>query len=225
METLDTASTASQINLMAMAKHGDLNALAALMNRSLRTKGIFTELSLAGNCLTVIAMFSQAAPHKPSLVEMLKRGLNNMQPKGVKRVMVRAVSIEDESLAWQSAFLVLPINAANNPARSSLNSIAEKIPGLPQMKPQTEASEDPMLPMVKPKASTKSMTSQALWGYALICIGIVMMLTGLGQDITPTAGEGDGSYSPGALANKAIHAQAGGAMMISGAILITGKRS
>lgn len=225
METLDTASTASQINLMAMAKHGDLNALAALMNRSLRTKGIFTELSLAGNCLTVIAMFSQAAPHKPSLVDMLKRGLNNIQPKGVKRVMVRAVSIEDESLAWQSAFLVLPVNATAPNARSPLDSIAEKIPGLPQIKATTEVSEDPMLPVAKPKAAKNAMTSQSLWGYALVCIGIVMMLTGLGQDTTPQVEGGDGSYNAGALANKAIHAQAGGAMMISGAILITGRRS
>ncbi len=226
---MDTADTASQINLMEMAKHGDLNALAALMNRSLKVHGIFAELNLAKGCLVVSAMFEQTAPNKMSLVDMLKRGLANIHPKGVQRVMVQAMSIRDRSISWQAAFL-MP-SKAETPSNSALSSIAAKIPGLAQAGGNTVIQTRPVhtstlvnAPEIK-APSFRGIRKQAVGGYLLLALGVIMMFTGLGQEIQGTSDENGPIYNAVALANKAIHSEAGGAMMISGAILIaTGNR-
>jgi len=244
---MDTATTASQINLMEMAKQGDMNALAALMNRSLKVHGIFAELSLTKGCLVVSAMFDQTAPNKTSLVEMLKRGVGNVRPKGVQRVMVQAMSIHDRSVAWQSAF-ILP--KAETAASSPLASIAAKVGGLarggeergtpgeanaapntspisnsgPETKaqPNVSAQLTARAEQAEPAlASPKALQRQAIAGYVIMAIGLIMMLTGLGQNIqaAPQNEAASETYSTEALFNKAIHAQAGGAMMIAGAVL------
>lgn len=229
---MDRADTASQINLMEMAKHGDLNALAALMNRSLRVHSIFAELNLANGCLVVSAMFEQTAPNKASLVDMLKRGLTNIQPKGVQRVMVQAMSIRDRSIAWQGAFVLSA--KVEEPSSSALSSIAAKIPGLSpagggatviQTLPAQTSTLD-HAPEAKAPVF-KGIRKQAIGGYLLLALGGIMMITGLGQ-ATQSASDGGGPvYNAAALANKAIHSEAGGAMMISGAILIatSGRRA
>jgi len=246
---MDTATTASQINLMEMAKQGDMNALAALMNRSLKVHGIFAELSLTKGCLVVSAMFDQTAPNKTSLVEMLKRGVGNVRPKGVQRVMVQAMSIHDRSVAWQSAFILPKAETATS---SSLASIAARVGSLarggeereapaavraeavsqassiansgpatkaqPNVSAQLTARAEQAEPAL---ASPKTLQRQAIAGYVIMAIGLIMMLTGLGQSIqaAPQNEATSDSYSTEALFNKAIHAQAGGAMMIAGAVL------
>lgn len=229
---MDTANTASQINLMEMAKQGDVNALAALMNRSLRVHGIFAELNLAQGCLVVSAMYEQTPPNKASLVDMLKRGLANLHPKGVQRVMIQAMSIRDRSISWQAAF-ILPTTKVEQPSSSALSSIAAKIPGLAQAGANTVIQTMPQKTAVleaAPEAKAppfEGFRKQAIGGYILLALGVIMMFTGLGQT-TQTVSEDSGLiYDAAALANKAIHSEAGGAMMIAGAILIAtgGRRS
>lgn len=227
---MDRADTASQINLMEMAKHGDLNALAALMNRSLRVHGIFAELNLTNGCLVVSAMFEQTPPNKTSLVDMLKRGLTNIQPKGVQRVMVQAMSIRDRSVSWQTAF-ILPAKV-EPPTNSALSAITAKIPGL---SPEDSTSVQPLPVEEKelnavPQATVsrgRGIQKQAIGGYLLLFVGGIMMVTGLGQTTQSVSAESGSNYDAAALANKAIHSEAGGAMMISGAILVatSSKRS
>lgn len=222
---MDTANTASQINLMEMAKRGDLNALAALMNRSLRVHNIFAELNLAKGCLVVSAMFEQSAPNKASLVEMLKRGLSNIHPKGVQRVMVQAMSIRDRSIAWQSAFLLS--SKTETTASAALSSIAAKIPGLSQSSETTVLQTQSVAPhpveTSSPEAKApvaRGIQKQAIGGYLLLVLGIIMMLTGLGQKTQIASNDSGPTYNAAAIANKAIHSEAGGAMMIAGSILV-----
>ncbi len=228
---MDTANTASQINLMEMAKQGDLNALAALMNRSLRVHSIFAELNLTQGCLVVSAMFEQSAPNKTSLVDMLKRGLTNIYPKGVQRVMIQAMSIHDRAVVWQSAF-VMPAKTEVS-SGSALNAIAAKIPGLGQgvaTATQPQITTQDLISATSPEVksiSFKGIQKQAIGGYLLLIVGLIMMFTGLGQQTQSASNDNGSVHNASALANKAIHSEAGGALMISGAILIAtrGKHS
>ena len=94
------------------------------------------------------------------------------------------------------------------------------LPGEPQTTTQAQS---------KASAFPVSLPKQAILGYSLLVVGVIMMFTGLGQDsqIASADENSRGTLRAEALANKAIHAQAGGAMMIAGAVLVgaAGQRS
>jgi hypothetical protein len=66
--------TAQQLNLMDLARQGDGNAIATLMNRSLQAQGILAKVALKAGTLKVL-LESTTIPDKQVLIPQVQRGI------------------------------------------------------------------------------------------------------------------------------------------------------
>lgn len=96
-------STATQPNLLELAKQGNAQAIATLMNRQLQPKGITVKVSLSGDCLMVVAE-SIEPPEQLFLVDFIRKGMTNLKIEAIKRVVVRGQATGKTALAWREAF-------------------------------------------------------------------------------------------------------------------------
>jgi len=78
----------SQTELLLLARQGNVEAIATLMNRKLQTAGIAVEVSLDGNCLILNLLGADRAPDRPALMTFVRKGMNilKVEPVGVVRV-------------------------------------------------------------------------------------------------------------------------------------------
>jgi|GEM_PF-1633402 len=79
--------TASQPNLLELAKQGDVRAIAALMNRQLQPKGITAKVVLKDACLQVMLEAPQA-PDQQAMVAFIQQGMVSLEVKSIKNVKV-----------------------------------------------------------------------------------------------------------------------------------------
>ncbi|XGV88142.1 MAG: hypothetical protein ACAF42_03850 [Limnothrix sp. BL-A-16] len=78
----------SQTELLLLARQGNVEAIATLMNRKLQAAGIAVEVSLDGNCLILNLLGADRAPDRPALMTFVRKGMNilKVEPVGVVRV-------------------------------------------------------------------------------------------------------------------------------------------
>ena len=95
--------TTNQPNLLELAKQGNANAIATLMNRQLQPKGITVKVSLSGDCLMVVAE-SIEPPEQRFLVDFIRKGMTNLKIEAIKRVVVRGQATGNTGSAWREAF-------------------------------------------------------------------------------------------------------------------------
>lgn len=89
--------------LSKLAKQGNPKAIAALINRSLKPKGITAKAYLQKNeCLQIILESSQVPPR--SLVKVLRKGLVSLEIKSIKRVKIYGKKLAQESPDWHEEF-------------------------------------------------------------------------------------------------------------------------
>jgi hypothetical protein len=96
-------STTTQPNLLELAKQGNAQAIATLMNRQLQPKGITVKVSLSGDCLMVVAE-SIEPPEQLFLVDFIRKGMTNLKIEAIKRVVVRGQATGKTASAWREAF-------------------------------------------------------------------------------------------------------------------------
>jgi hypothetical protein len=96
-------STTTQPNLLELAKQGNAQAIATLMNRQLQPKGITVKVSLSGDCLMVVAE-SIEPPEQLFLVNFIRKGMTNLKIEAIKRVVVRGQATGNTARAWREAF-------------------------------------------------------------------------------------------------------------------------
>lgn len=89
----------SQQNLLELAKQGNPNAIAALMNRNLRSKGITAKVSRKDDCLRVILESSDVL-NQGSLVEFVRNGVLNLKIAGINTLEIFARQIGNEVPVW-----------------------------------------------------------------------------------------------------------------------------
>ncbi len=111
----------TQANILDFAKQGNPHAIKTLMNRSLKPKGINVRVSCKDQCLTVIAEASEP-PDQSFMVNFVRKGLANLNPQSVKRVVVQGRSTGSASPAWRAGFELNAEVAAAKPRRSEPNS-------------------------------------------------------------------------------------------------------
>jgi len=85
---------------MDMAKQGDPNAIAALINRSLASKGIHAKAELEAECLKISLQATQV-PNQKAVVTIIHRGMIVLQVKQIKRVKILTYRSDNNYLAWQ----------------------------------------------------------------------------------------------------------------------------
>ena len=120
-------STTTQPNLLELAKQGNAQAIAALMNRQLQPKGITVKVSLSGDCLMVVAE-SIEPPEQLFLVNFIRKGMTNLKIEAIKRVVVRGQATGNTARAWREAFDIHSDNFKKTIQTSSYTSSQAPIP-------------------------------------------------------------------------------------------------
>ena len=78
----------TQLSVMELAKQGDPNAIAALINRSLTSKGIHASAELESpQCLKISLQASQV-PSQKAIVTIIHRGMMVLQIEQLKSVKI-----------------------------------------------------------------------------------------------------------------------------------------
>jgi hypothetical protein len=98
--------TMSQTNLLELAKQGDANAIASLMNRSLQPKGITAKLSLRNNLLFIFLESPKKLDQK-ILVQFIHKGMLSLQPQSIEEVKIYGKNIETEAIDWIQAISLI----------------------------------------------------------------------------------------------------------------------
>lgn len=89
----------TQLSVMDLAKQGDPHAIAALINRSLASKGIHAEAELEFDCLTISLQAAQI-PNQKAIVTIVHRGMLVLQVEQIKRVQILTYRSDNHYLAW-----------------------------------------------------------------------------------------------------------------------------
>jgi len=93
----------SQLSVLELAKQGDANAIAILINRSLQPKGIKAEARRLRDRLDII-LHSTQTPNQKALESLLQRGMVTLQIGVIRLVHVYARRTGSDILAWESEF-------------------------------------------------------------------------------------------------------------------------
>jgi uncharacterized protein (DUF697 family) len=105
-------STGTQPTLLELAKQGNANAIATLINRQLQPKGITTKTALKDGCLQVMLESAQA-PNQQALVVFIRKGITNLGAEPIKKVKVHGRQIGEEFPAWIEEFEVVAQTVQN----------------------------------------------------------------------------------------------------------------
>jgi len=151
----------SQRNILEVAKQGNPEAIATLINRSLQPKGITAKVSLKDGCLQVLLKSAQI-PDQQALVPFIRKGLTTLGVPSVKRVKVYGSQLEEDIPTWDEEFelrvpdlvpstdTIRPLSAPQpkvseprpvNPPRSNTLANARRIPKTTSQRVQNQNNE------------------------------------------------------------------------------------
>ncbi|WP_199296180.1 AAA family ATPase [Trichocoleus sp. FACHB-591] len=92
-----------QQNILELAKKGDPQAIAALMNRSLKPKGITAKANLKNDCLQVMVEAEQV-PEVQAMVSLIQKGMTSLGVESIERVRLYGRRRGDELPSWSHEF-------------------------------------------------------------------------------------------------------------------------
>lgn len=149
----------TQTNLLELAKQGDPQAIAILMNRSLQPRGMTADVELQGNCLRV-ALEAEQVPNRQALTAFVQNGIGNLGIKSIQSIKVVGRQIGATIPAWVHE-IVLDVSAdeaASNPALTGNRSAAgadllAAAPPLPRPTPPPISPIQPGMPPVPDTAA------------------------------------------------------------------------
>ncbi len=98
--------TVTDPHLLAQAKRGDPDAIAALINQSLRPQGIWARATLQQKHLHLV-LESTEAPDSVAMETWVRRGLTKLSPQGVNTVCLQGQALGDLTPHWERQW-VLP---------------------------------------------------------------------------------------------------------------------
>ncbi len=93
----------TQPNILKLAKQGDAEAIASLMNRHLHPKGIAAKVTFQDACLEVM-LESAEVPNQQILVAFIRKGLTALGAASIERVKVYGQQTGKEFPAWSKEF-------------------------------------------------------------------------------------------------------------------------
>lgn len=133
----------SQTELVTLARQGQIEAIARLMNRSLDARGVTAELVLQDHCLYVV-LESPLCPSE-GLVAGLQRGMASLAVPQIEHMRVYGRSSGAELPAWsREVTLNLPSSEADHPSQANKqHSAVAHPPAIPQQQPQRHPSSPP----------------------------------------------------------------------------------
>jgi hypothetical protein len=112
----------TQSNILELAKQGDVDAIASLMNRHLHPKGITAKVIFKDACLEV-TLESDQVPDQQILVAFIRKGLTGLGAVSVENVKVYGQQTGKKFPVWTKEFnlsiLEDELEAADNKESSS----------------------------------------------------------------------------------------------------------
>jgi hypothetical protein len=118
--------TQDDSKLIGLARKGDLQAIAALINRRTQPKGITTKVSINGDCLQLL-LEAQEPPEQQALASFARSFLTSLRIPGIYRVKLYGRKQGEEIPAWNTEFETVepalqPPQTASKPAIASIKS-------------------------------------------------------------------------------------------------------
>lgn len=86
-------------NLIELAKLGDPQAIAALMNQSLESRGMRATVDRQGDCLEVI-LEAERVPNRQSLTAFVQKGINNLDIQSIASIRILGQQFGASYPAW-----------------------------------------------------------------------------------------------------------------------------
>ena len=103
---------AIQENIVELAKQGDPQAIATLIYRQLKSKGIKVQAKFKDNCLQ-IRVESDQIPDQETMVAFIRKGITSLKSKGIEKVRIYGRKTGEEFTAWSHEFeLIAQTNSA-----------------------------------------------------------------------------------------------------------------
>lgn len=116
-------------DIVALSKGGNPKAIAALINRQLKTKGIEAKAKLKGSCLEILLEAAQA-PDKHSTVKFIGYGLTKLSPNGIITVRLFGKETGEDFFSWENSFS-LPYSLEEENLISSSKLISDNVDKVP----------------------------------------------------------------------------------------------
>ncbi|MEH2147359.1 hypothetical protein [Nostoc sp.] len=111
----------TQPNILKLAKQGDTQAIASLMNRHLHPKGITAKVTFKDACLEVMLESAQV-PNQQILVAFIRKGLTALGAASVEIVKVYGQQTGKEFPAWSKEFDLGMVEADLEPVDNEQSS-------------------------------------------------------------------------------------------------------
>ena len=93
----------TQPNVLELAKQGNAQAIAALMNRHLQPKGITAKANLKDSCLQVM-LEAAPVPNQKALVAYISKSMTSLGSGFIKKVKIYGRETGEDFPAWQQEF-------------------------------------------------------------------------------------------------------------------------
>jgi len=122
-------------NLLKLAKLGDAQAIAAMINRSLRDKHIIAKVNRKEDCLQVLLESAQV-PSQKTMIPFIRQGLTKLGVETITTVQVYGRQAGQKSPAWNQSFELessptqaTDVTAENHTSSEVESPVSEPPPG------------------------------------------------------------------------------------------------
>lgn len=129
-----------QSNLLELAKQGEPNAIAGLMNAVLSPKGITARAGMEEGCLCIF-LESQKTLNQETLVAFIQKGLLELGNESIHSVRAQGKRVGDENIAWTREFSLESLESSSR--------VATLTPLIELAEPSEAASEETLSPVIE----------------------------------------------------------------------------
>lgn len=102
----------NQPELLELAKQGDPQAIATLINHQLNPKGILAKANTTKGCLQIIFEATEVPPQKV-IFHYIYNAINKLKPPSVNKVIIYGKQTGNDFPAWQQEFELLNTQSLN----------------------------------------------------------------------------------------------------------------
>ncbi len=132
----------SQQNPLELAKQGNPNAIAALINRNLNPKGVTAKVSRKDNCLRVM-LESAEVPNQNSMVEFIRSGILKLRVAEINTLQIFGRQVGDEVPVWSQTIHLKALPSSSSVSQPSILETQNPLPQHLQSSTPSQNSNSP----------------------------------------------------------------------------------
>lgn len=159
-------------NTLDLARQGNPEAIAKLMNQSLRVKHITVVASVMDDCLTLLASAAEP-PNRTFLVNFVREGMEKLNIDTIRKVRIRAFKKGDKAPSWQEVLVL-------HRESSSVDRGDRPIPQAPIVNPPREPQADKNLSVLPTTSSQPKTVFDRIKAFLFVCFFAIAIAISLG---------------------------------------------